>query len=70
MLSRNVTCYVLQRSIASIMNSGFNYVFVCACKVNLSVHLLYVAMVNKYSSQVGNTQQQKRSRNGRQKAKG
>ena len=40
MLSRSVTCYVLQRNTASIMNIGFNYVFVSACKVNLSAQLL------------------------------
>ena len=26
------TCYVLQRNTASIMNIGFNYVFVSVCK--------------------------------------
>ena len=74
MLSGSVTCYVLQRSPASIMNTGFNYVglFVSVCKVNLLAQLLFVVMVKKYSSQVGGTQLQKRSRSGRptQKAKG
>ena len=70
MLSRSVTCYVLQRNAASIMNIGFNYAFVSVCKVNLSAQLLYVVMIKKYSSKVGGTQLQKRSRSGTQKAKG
>ena len=57
MLSRNVTCY--ERNTASIMNIGFNYVFVSECKVNLSAQFLYVVMVKKYSSKVGGTQLQK-----------
>ena len=60
MLSRSVTFYVLQRNIASVRNIGFNYVFVSACKTNLSAQLLYVVMVKKYSSKVnGSTQLQK-----------
>ena len=70
MQSRSVTCYVLQRNTASIMNIRFNYVFVSACKVNSSAQLLYVVMVKKYSSKVDGTQLQKKSRSGKQKAKG
>ena len=70
MLSRSVTCYVLQRNNASIINIGFNYVFVSVGKVNLSAQLLYVVMVKKYLSKIGGTQLQKRSRSGTQKAKG
>ena len=55
MLSRNVTCYVLQRITTSIMNIGFNYVFVSVYKVNLSTQLLHVVMVKTYSSKVGDT---------------
>ena len=69
MLSRSVTCSVLQRNAASIINIGFNYVFVSVCKVNLSAQLLYVVMVKKYSLKVGGTQLQKRSRSGTQKQK-
>ena len=61
---------VLQRNTASIMNIGFNHVFVSVCKVNLSAQLLYVVMVKKYSSKVSSTQLRKRSRSGTQKAKG
>ena len=70
MLSRSFTCSVLQRNTASVMDIGFNYVFVSVCKVNLSAQLLYVATVKKYSSKVAGTQQQKRFRSGWQKAKG
>ena len=70
MLSRSGTCYVLQGNTASIMRIRFNYVFVSACKVSLSAQFLYVVMVKKYSSKVGGTQLQKRSRSGTQKAKG
>ena len=64
MLSLSVNCYVLQRNTASIINIGFNYVFVSVCKVNLLAQLLYVVMVKKCSSKVGGTQLQKRSRSG------
>ena len=70
MLSRSVTCYVLLRNTASIMNTGSNYVFVSACEVKLSAQLLYVVMVKKHSPKVGGTQLQKRSRSGTQKVKG
>ena len=60
MLSRSVTCYVLQRDSASMMNTKCKYVFVSVRKVNLSAQLLYVVMVKKYSSEVGGTQLQKR----------
>ena len=33
MLSCSVTCYVLQRNTASILNIGFNYVFVSAREI-------------------------------------
>ena len=56
MLSRSVTCYVLQRNTASIKNIGFNCVFVSVSKVNLSAQLLYVVMIKKHSSKVGGTQ--------------
>ena len=70
MLNRSAACYVLQRNNASIMNTKFNCVFVFVCKVNLSQQLLYVVMIKKHSSEVGGTQQQKRSRSGTQRAKG
>ena len=70
MLSRSFTCSALQRNTASIMDIGFNCVFVSVCKVNLSAQLFYIVMVKKYSSKVAGTQQQKRFRSGRQKAKG
>ena len=71
MLSRSVTSYVLQRNTASMMNIGFNYVFVSVCKVNLSAQFLYVVMVKKYCSKVlRGTQLQKRFRSGTKNAKG
>ena len=70
MLNRSATCYVLQSNTASIMNTKFNYAFVSVRKVNLSEQLLYVVIIKKYSSEVGGTQLQKRSRSGMQKAKG
>ena len=72
MLSHGVTCYVLQRNTASMMNVGFNCAFVSACKVNFSTQLLYgmLLMVKEYLSKVGGTQPQERPRSGRQKAKG
>ena len=70
MLSRSFTCSVLQRNTASIINIGFNCVFVSVRKVNLSAQLLYIVMVKKYSLKVADTQQQKRFRSGTQKAKG
>ena len=70
MLSRSVTCYVRQHNTASIVNIGFNYVFVSVFKVNLPAQLLYAIMVKKYSSKVGDTQLQERSRSGTLKAKG
>ena len=69
MLSRSVTCYVLQRNTASMMNIGFNCVAVSLCKVNLSAQLLYVVVVKKYS-QIGGTQLQKSSGSDMQEAKG
>ena len=71
MVSRSVTCYVLQSNTASIMNIEFNDVFVSLlCIVNLSAQLLYVVMVKKCSSEIGGTQLQKKSRSVTQKAKG
>ena len=55
MLSRSVTSYVRQRNTASIMNIGYNYIFVSVCKLNLSAQLFYVVMVKNYSSKVGGT---------------
>ena len=70
MLNRSVTCYVLQRNTASIMNIEFKCVFVSVCEVNLSAQLINVVMVKKYSSKIGSTHLQKRFKSGTQKAKG
>ena len=70
MISRSVTFCVPERNTASTINVEFNYVFIFVCQVNFSAQLLYVVVVKKYSSKVGGTQLQKRSRSGTQKAKG